>query len=195
MKKHNRNSRQIITIGLVVVMVATAGTSLAMMGGQGGKAGGKTTGEVGFPGCGGPEMKMERLAKKLDLSADQQAAIQKIHERSREESVSLRKDLMKLGHQLKGEMLADSPSEKTVLDLNSKIGEIETELKALKLKSRLAVRKELTAEQRDKMVLMKEKMKDGEKGPGRRGGRFGQGPGGPRGGRGDHDKPGVDDRN
>ena len=122
------------------------------------------------------------LAQRLDLSEEQVAAIEAIHEKARQDGVELRKDLMRLRNELKGEMLQDNPAEKTVLDLNKKMGAVKTELKAIRLKTRLAVRNELTPEQRDKMLMMGDGWKNGRKGrgPGRAGGPGcvdGRGPG------------------
>lgn len=192
--KTNRNiMRLTISTALIVILVAGAGTVWAKKGPRGQGQGN------GPRGNGGPGPRIEMLAQRLDLSEEQKTAIEAIHEKTEKELVSLRKDLMKLRHEMHGEMIQDDPSEKTVLDLNRKIGAAKTEMQALKLKTRLEVRQQLTEEQRDRMLLMEgpgrgpgpdgrhgqRGMRGGMGGPGMGGpeGRFGCGQGG-RGGRG-----------
>lgn len=121
----------------------------------------------------------DRMARRLDLSDAQREAIAKIHQDGRERDLPLRKQLRLLRHELQGEMMKDSPSEKAVLALAGKMGEVRTKLQSGRLADRLAVRAQLTDEQRDRMLAMG--------GPGGRGfgGRGFGGPGfdGPRGGR------------
>ncbi len=167
MKKTQNSLRTAISVALVVILVATAGMALAQKNTRGPRAG-----HAGLLNGGGPGNRLEMLARRLDLSDDQKAAIEKIHAGNEKDVIALRKDIMKLRHELQGEMMQDNPSEKTILDLNEKIGGLKTELKAVHLKTRLAIRKQLTAEQRDQMLLMG--------GPGRAGGHGGCGrPGGP----------------
>jgi Spy/CpxP family protein refolding chaperone len=131
------------------------------------------------PGYGeGPEARLEMMAKRLDLSEEQIASIKAIQEKNRDKMIEMRKDLMRLRNEMQGEMLKDEPSERTVLDLNKKIGDLKTEMKAMRLKTRLAVRDELTEEQQDKMLMMKGMQGRGMQGPGaghgcRPGGRCG----------------------
>lgn len=167
MKMTKHTLRNLASAALIVFLLAGATMAMAQKGGPGQKM------KRGGQRFGGPENRIEMLAKRLNLTDDQKVAIEKIHEQNREDMVGLRKDLKKLRHELKGEMLQDNPSEKAVLDLNSKIGQLKTETQALRLKGRLAVREQLTDAQRDKMILMD--------GPGRGQGR---GHGGPRGMRG-----------
>jgi Spy/CpxP family protein refolding chaperone len=94
------------------------------------------------------------MARQLDLNEDQIQAIQEIHEKTKDQGLALRKELMRLKNDLRGEMLKDDPSEKTVLSLNEKMGELKTQLKANRLKARLEVREQLTPQQQDKMLLL-----------------------------------------
>lgn len=185
MKKRNLDTRRILVMtGLVTIVILAAGLAMAQGPGQGIGQGMKARcdGDGDF----GPGFRLERLAARLDLSDEQQEAIEALHEANRGKAVSLRKEMMRLRNQMQGEMLKDDPSEKTILSLNEKMGEIRTELKANRLKTRLAVREQLTPEQRDQMLMM-----------GERGGRGGRGFDGPRGGhfrghRGDRRGPGCD---
>lgn len=109
----------------------------------------------------------DRLARRLDLDDGQREAIAKIHAAGRERDLPLRKELRRLRHELKGEMMKDTPSGKAVQDLAARIGEARTSLQAGRLSDRLAVRGQLTEQQRDKMLAM------GGPGDGQRGGRDG----------------------
>lgn len=168
-----RNSRTLGGLAAAAVLIlVTTGAGLAMARGHAG------------PGP-GPEARLERMAARLDLSAEQQEAIKALHENNRARSLPLRKEMMRLENELKGEMLKDSPSEKAILSLNEKMGQIKTELKANRLKTRLAVREQLTPEQRDKMLMMGEGRRgQGRGGEGSHGRNFRGHPGGPGQGRG-----------
>jgi len=117
----------------------------------------------------GPEMRLERMAERLDLTADQVQAIEKIREEARAENQELRKQIMRLRNEKRGEMLKDEPATKTVLALTRQIGDIRTELQANRMETRLAVRKLLTPVQRDKMLMFGERQ--GQRGGRRHGGR------------------------
>jgi Spy/CpxP family protein refolding chaperone len=116
---------------------------------------------------------VERLIRHLDLTAEQQEAIEKIREESRTKNAALAKETRLLRHELEGELMKDEPAESKVLELNARLGELRTERQGNRLAARLAVREQLTPEQRDRMLLLQE----------RRGGR-GQGSEFGRGGRG-----------
>jgi len=122
---------------------------------------------------GGP--RWERIAERLELSDEQTQAIGKIRDQNQEQQVVLRKEMMRLRNELHGEMLKDDPSGDTVQSLNEKIGEVRTELHGNRLQSRLEVRKQLTPEQRDKMLMMGEghRGRRGRSHDGGRQGRFG----------------------
>jgi Spy/CpxP family protein refolding chaperone len=183
MKNLNNNQvRVLATVAVLTIILASAGLATAQ-GSRHGKGMGQGMGQGGFQGDGdfGPGHRIEMMAKQLDLSEEQLTTIKKIHEDSRKDGLEKRKELMRLRNELQGEMLKDSPSEKTVLGINSQMGTLKTEMKALRLKTRLAVREELTPEQRDQMLMMR--------GQGGKGGRMGNrghggfgGCDGPRGG-------------
>lgn len=132
---------------LLIVSLATV--AMAQRPGSGSAKGG------GFgDGDFGPETGLERLAQRLDLSADQQTAIGEIQTRSRSEIQGLRKQMMKLRNEKRGELLKDDPEAKTVVDLTTRIGDLRTQVQANRVQARLEVRKVLTSEQRDKMLLL-----------------------------------------
>lgn len=144
--------------------------------------------EAGFGPGHGPGL--DRLARRLGLTETQREAVAKIHEAGRARDLPLRKQLRQLRHELQGEMMKDNPSEKAVLALATKLGDLRTQLQAGRLRDRLAVRAQLTDEQRDRFLMM-----GGPGGPagpdgrGRHGGHAG-GRRGPGAGRGDCDGQG-----
>ncbi|MCP4293788.1 MAG: Spy/CpxP family protein refolding chaperone [bacterium] len=172
MKTHNKINSRFLSFGksiLVLTLILTAGLVSAQ---------GRGPGRCGDGPGEGKGHRLEMMAKRLELTEDQQSTIKVLFENSRDEGLQKRKEMKRLRNEIKGEMLKDNPSENTVLDLNEKMGELKTEMKALRLKTRLAVRKELTDEQRDKMLVM------GERGS-RHGGK-GKSPRGNHGKKGNH---------
>ncbi len=153
-------TRTLIVITMVAALAATALAQPGRAPRAGGRAGGPGQCEMG------PGPRLERMAEVLDLTEAQQTAIADLHEKTRAEATELRKELARLRNQKHGEMLKDDPSEKTLVSLTEKMGEVRTRLQVQRLETRLAVREQLTAEQRDQMLLM---------GPrhGKRGGRHG----------------------
>ncbi len=101
----------------------------------------------------GSEMQLERMTKRLDLTADQAKAIGEIRETGRGEGQELRKQMLRLRNEQRGEMLKDNPSEEALLGLTTEIGDLRTRMQTARMSNRLAVRKVLTPEQRDKMLL------------------------------------------
>jgi len=168
--------RVLVAAGILTIILASAGLAAAQgpHHGKGMHKGMQKGMQKGMADCSamsdgefGPGHRIEMMAKKLDLSEKQLETIKKIHENNRKEVLEKRKELMRLRNEMQGEMLKDNPSEKTVLGLNDKMGALKTEMKALRLKTRLAVREELTADQRDQMLMMG--------GHGGKGGRKGHG--------------------
>lgn len=165
---------KILTVTVVMVaLLATAASAQSGRGRQGRHTPRAAVADVG------PDARLDRLADRLDLTDDQQAAIEALREASRKQCTGLRKDLARLQNELRGEMLKDTPSESVVVGLTERMGALRTDLRVIRVKTRLAVRSQLTDEQRDRMMLM------GKRGgrDGRRGARCLPGDG-PRGGRG-----------
>ncbi len=186
-KNSNFGMRSLVILSLAVITMLSTGSVLAQ--GPGGGQGGRYAGRgPGFgDGARGPEYRLEVLAERLELTEEQIVAIKGIREAGQEKNQVLRKELIRLNHDLKGELLKDDPSEKTALDLVKKIGALETEMDAGRLENRLEVRKQLTPEQRDKMLMMKERFNGGRghRGGGVMSGHHGRGDcGGPCNGRG-----------
>ena len=168
------NTSRLGTVALAVTAVAVfalSGFALAQgPGAGGGRGGGRGPGPQAWSVDDAPARGIERLAARLDLSEDQVKAITAIQEESRAKNQTLRKDLLRLQHDLRGEMLKDAPDEKTAAGLVEKIGDLRTQMQINRLNTRLAVRQQLTPEQRDKMLLS-----DGGPRRGERGGRWGRG--------------------
>jgi Spy/CpxP family protein refolding chaperone len=134
------------TIIILTVTVACLAAAVAMAQGHGrgeGQGRGMRQGREGH---------FEMMVEHLDLTEAQQEAIETIREENQASNLALAKESSRLENELEGELLKDDPSEKVVLELNSKLGELRTEHKANGLKTRLAIRKQLTPEQRDKML-------------------------------------------
>jgi Spy/CpxP family protein refolding chaperone len=106
------------------------------------------------------------LAGRLDLTDDQKAEIEKMRDADREKVVSLRKELMRAHHDLRGEMMKDDPDAAKARKLTEKIGELRTDMQLLHLEHRLAVRRILTPEQQDRLILMGQRRGGFREGPG-----------------------------
>jgi len=170
-------NKQKSTITTLAVLSIICLATVALAQGPGARGGGN--------GGRGNGMAIERMAQRLDLTLEQVEAIKEIREKGREENVGLRKDMMKLRNEKRGEMLEDSPSSDKVLKLTRQIGDLRTEMQTNRMSNRLEVRKVLTPAQRDKMLLMGERRGNGQgEGRGGRGGNGGQCDFGGKGGRG-----------
>jgi Spy/CpxP family protein refolding chaperone len=176
----NNGMRTLVFLTLAAMMVLGTGTALAQRpgGGYGAGAGyGAGYGAGGGRGFGDGEFgqgyRFEMLADHLDLSDEQIAAIKGIQDQCQETNMGLRKELMRLRNELQGEMLKDDSSEKVAQDLIGKIGALQTEIQSNRLQNRLEMRKQLTPEQHDKMLMLHGRFQRGE---GRLGGGRGMGP-------------------
>ena len=156
-QKSNQKSNRIpflLLLGLIAVLVSGAAVANAQSSGNHQGKGMKMRG--GQEMSMGKADRMDRMAERLELTEEQQASIEKIKEGSREKGLQIHKEILRLKNEMKGEMLKDSPSQKSLLSLNEKLGDLKTEMQANRLKTRLAVREQLTPEQRDKMLVMGE---------------------------------------
>ena len=136
---------------LTVVIVALMATATLAETGRGHKA---RRAPMALATDADSDARLDRLAEQLDLTDTQKSAIEALRETSREQCRGLRKDLARLQNELQGEMLKDEPSESVVVDLTKRMGAVRTELAVNRAKTRLAVREQLTEEQRDQMMLM-----------------------------------------
>jgi len=160
-------NKMLVSTMVALLVIGIAAVAVAQGPGQGQGKGRGGSGDGNF----GTEMRLERMAQRLDLTADQVKTITEIRENGRSENQAMRKQMMRLNNEKRGEMLKDDPSDKTVLDLTTKIGDLRTEMQTTRMGNRLAVRKVLTPEQRDKMLLQSERRggRDGFEKQGQRG--------------------------
>jgi len=131
----------------LVLLIATTTFAVAQPGPRGG---GRC--DPGGPDGHGPFT--GRLCDKLDLTEDQQTIIDAIREKSRETGLEIRKQVMRLRNELKGLMLQDDPDSGDVEKLVRRIGDLKTDQRVRHMQTRLAVRAELTDQQRDKMIAI-----------------------------------------
>jgi Spy/CpxP family protein refolding chaperone len=136
-----------------ILVLSFSGLALAQGPGGGRGPGARAGCDGDGPGF-GPGPRIERLAARLDLSDEQKVAIEAIQAKNHEKNLALRKDMLRLQNELDGELLKDSPDAKSVKSLVGKIGELKTQAQQNRMETRLAVREQLTPEQRDKMLLM-----------------------------------------
>jgi Spy/CpxP family protein refolding chaperone len=131
-----------------------------------------------------------RLCQRLELSDAQQQAWQELEQAGRAERLTLRKDLLRLRHELEGQMMQDEPSAQAVAQLVERLGAIRTKLQQSRLTERLEMRKLLTDEQRDRLLTMRHDRRGmGREGRHPRPGRGFDGDRPGRGFRGDRDCP------
>lgn len=170
-------NRKTIILATAAILVFTA--SLALAQGQGYGRGSRGQGQGVACQADGRGARWDRLAERLELTEEQQTAIEELRTTNREQNLELRKDLARLRNEIEGELLKDDPDQGAALKLSDEIGDLHKQMRTNHLETRLAVREQLTSEQRDKMLAMKS-------GSGKRGGRGrgGDGEGPRRGGRG-----------
>jgi Spy/CpxP family protein refolding chaperone len=167
--------RATLIILSTVLLVALASSALAQP--ERGQRGLRADRESFAPG----ERQLERMTERLNLTAEQREKIGELQAKNRAEAVELRKQMARLQNELQGEMLKDKPAERTVVQLQEKLGEVRTKLQVNRARTRLAVREQLTPEQRDQMLLQRGSWSgrgQGEAGSGEyrgRGGRGGRG--------------------
>jgi Spy/CpxP family protein refolding chaperone len=134
---------------------------------------------------------MDRMAARLELTADQRTRIEAIHEKEETAARDLRKEQRRAEHALDGLLLEDQPNAKRLREAVEKVGAIRTQMRWQHFERQLAVREILTPEQRDLLPMRGEGKSHGMRGrEGRRHGDRGleHGRHHPRGFRGDDEK-------
>jgi len=110
----------------------------------------------------------KKAAKELQLTADQNAVLEKIRFESAEKKIDLDAKIKKLELHLSAETKKDEPDAENVMSLIDEIGKSKTEIAKINTGNMLAARKILTPEQREKARDMAEKWaeekKEGEAG-------------------------------
>ncbi len=107
---------------------------------------------------------IERMAERLGLSEQQQAAIVKLREDGRRERQTLRKEMARVRHDLRGELLKDQPSRKQIEKLSADIGALQAKLRANRILQQMAVRDALTPAQRELLPAPGIGLERGERG-------------------------------
>jgi Spy/CpxP family protein refolding chaperone len=89
---------------------------------------------------------------RLGLNDAQRAQLAEIRSTSQAESAGLRRQVMRLSHELRGAMLEDRPDRRKILRLAGQIGEVRAKLGVQRVEHRLAILDVLTPEQRDRWL-------------------------------------------
>ncbi|MEM8497721.1 MAG: Spy/CpxP family protein refolding chaperone [Pseudomonadota bacterium] len=100
----------------------------------------------------------ERMAKRLDLTEEQQTAVQQLREQFRAEQQPLKARLQATRDELSGLSSVDSYDEGAVADLADQLGELTKELAVGHLSFRNQLQLLLTEEQRTQMAELHKKM-------------------------------------
>jgi Spy/CpxP family protein refolding chaperone len=132
-----RNRKALLSLAVLGMMLLPAAGALAQPG----------------PDPRGAGDRFARLCERLDLSDEQQAAVAKLREEGRAERRAWRAELIRLRHDLRGEMLQEGPSAARIDKLSEDIGALQAKVRASRLKQRVAMRNLLTPEQRDRLPL------------------------------------------
>jgi len=146
-----RRAITVPALAAVITLLAASATGAWACGGP--KGHGAGSGGHGFAGHGCDGSHFERMAERLELTDEQKAAVEKIHDDGRGEMVALQKELAQARLELKSVMLDDDPSLSEVRKLVEQIGDLETRAHMTKIEHMLAFRKTLTPEQRDLFLL------------------------------------------
>lgn len=101
-----------------------------------------------------PEQRIERIAKRLELTEEQKAKFKDHREKMKKYMEEEREGVKGLGEKLKAELQKDNPDRATVQSLIRKISQKQTEMQIKRMDSLLELRKTLTPEQRKKFKKM-----------------------------------------
>lgn len=107
---------------------------------------------------------MDRMAERLELTAEQRTKIESIQEKGESTARALRQDERRAEHALEGELLEEQPNAQRVKEAVEQVGKIQTQLRWQRLEQHLAVREVLTPEQREKFPWMGERRSHGMRG-------------------------------
>ena len=154
-----KKSVKIILVPLVSLsLLGAARASYAQGGGcdyRGGKAPyGKKFDRMGGPGEG---MRIERLAQRLDLSAEQQAQVKKIKDASWDKHQALR-EKMQNNREAMHEAI-ESGNTASIRSLADQKGDLIAEMSVLRASDRSKIREVLTPEQQQAFADMKKRRK------------------------------------
>jgi Spy/CpxP family protein refolding chaperone len=111
--------------------------------------------DAAFGGRGDLEARMERLADRLDLTADQHTAVRAIVDRTRPEMRGLRDKMAENRKQLQALTMQAGVDENQVRALADAQGKVFADMLVLRSKTRGEINKLLTDQQREKMQQMR----------------------------------------
>ncbi|MGM0577962.1 MAG: Spy/CpxP family protein refolding chaperone [Myxococcota bacterium] len=157
--------KRIRTLTLTTLIAALVAAPAAMAFGPGGQRGPRG----------------ERLIEALDLTPDQQEAVEALRQQMRKEAEPLRKEMDAAREEMKQLWRVPELDRAAIQAKAAEIHAIHSQLRSLRLDHRLDVFEVLDAEQRGKFLEMQERRHDRKTRRGKRGkrGRRGGGPGGP----------------
>ena len=101
-----------------------------------------------------PEQRIERIAKRLELTEEQKSRFKAHREKTKEDMEGLRGEIRETGKKLKTELEKDHPSRATLHDLIRKINQKQAEMQIKRMDSMLELREMLTPDQREKFKQM-----------------------------------------
>ena len=102
-----------------------------------------------------PEAKMERHLEKLGLEPEQMERVRGILASSKEARQANREKIREAYREMRALLDQESPDEAAIMEQAGKMGELKTEEHKAMLRTLLAVRAELTPEQREKLKELK----------------------------------------
>ncbi len=108
---------------------------------------------------------LERHADRLGLDAETRTSIARLAEEGRAAAAPLHEELHALRAELHGLLDAEAPDETAVLAHAERMGEVETELRKLRLLDLLRIRALLTPAQRAELVAIHEERRARRHGP------------------------------
>lgn len=112
--------------------------------GNGDRAGHRKNGKDGFRGL--------RMMQQLNLTADQQAKLEKITADRKKSAEPTRTEIKKLRQKMRAEWMKPKPSKADILALHKKINGLNNKLAEQRISSRLEMIAVLTPEQRTQMI-------------------------------------------
>ena len=143
MKKRNLILSSILA-GSIFTMGAVGAAQAC--GGPGGHTGGKHRGD-----------KMEHVMKKLDLSDEQRQAIESIKNEKRDQVEAKRDQMSDIKKALRAQASTATYDANKVRELANEKSQVMADLTVMRFETMNRIRKELTAEQLEKMDKMKER--------------------------------------
>jgi Spy/CpxP family protein refolding chaperone len=173
--RHSWASAAILTLVLIPASAALAQPGPSQKSQEPGEAGSRR----GGPGL---HQRMGRVGPMagLDLTDAQKARFAEIRKDGEAKRTDLRKQLMRLRNDMRGEMLKDNLDRRKIVALAENIGSVQARLGVHRAEQMLAMREMLTPEQRDKWLTRPHRGKRGMHGMRGKGGRMQRAPGGDR---------------